>query len=143
MAEFEVDYWPGEITATGVIGDFDRESYTIHTTGPIHKLALIPEGKEVKAGKSSIAYLNVQAKDERGLLSVNDKSEIEVRVEGPAVLLAAGNASPMHQGSFTDNSFNLFRGLGMVIIRSTGEPGDVTVTVSSEEKESTRHITFL
>ena len=54
-----------------------------------------------------------------------------VSVKGPAKLLAAGNASPRHQGSFTDDEFQLFRGRGLVIIRSTGEPGEITVEISS------------
>ena len=48
------------------------------------------------------------------------------------IVHAAGNGGPEHQGSFTDDTFNLFRGKGMVIIRLTGEPGSITVEVSSK-----------
>ena len=47
---------------------------------------------------------------------------LSVKVSGPATLQAAGNASPEHKGSFTDDTFSLFRGKGLVIVRSTGEP---------------------
>jgi beta-galactosidase len=64
-----------------------------------------------------------------------DNSELSVKVSGPAMLQAAGNAAPEHQGSFTDDTFSLFRGKGLVIVRSTGEPGTIIVEVESKGLE--------
>ncbi len=74
----------------------------------------------------------MHAADQEGLLAPGDVSGVKVKVGGPAILQAAGNGGPEHQGSFTDDTFNLFRGKGMVIIRSTGEAGSITVEVSSK-----------
>jgi beta-galactosidase len=62
-----------------------------------------------------------------------DTSELKITVLGPATLLAAGNADPQHQGSFTDDVFHLFRGRALVILRSTGKPGNIVVEVTSRE----------
>ena len=74
----------------------------------------------------------MQAADQEGLLVPGDESGVRVKIGGPAILQTAGNGGPEHQGSFTNETFNLFRGKGMVIIRSTGEPGSITVEVSSK-----------
>ena len=56
--------------------------------------------------KNTLAFINVQATDQNGL-------------KVPA-----------------DNAFSLFRGNGLVIVRSTGEPGTISVEVSSEDLKS-------
>jgi len=89
----------------------------------------------ILADKNALAFINVVAKDQNGLIVTDEESEVNVKVTGPALLQAAGNAGPVHQGSFTDDTFSLFRGKGMVIIRSTGEPGTISVEVSSHDLE--------
>jgi beta-galactosidase len=62
-----------------------------------------------------------------------DTSELKITVLGPATLLAAGNADPQLQGSFTDDVFRLFRGRALAILRSTGKAGNILVEVTSRE----------
>jgi hypothetical protein len=57
---------------------------------------------------------------------------VVVEVSGAAELMAAGNASPLHEGSFTDGVFKLFRGKGLIIIRSAGSPGEISVRAKSK-----------
>jgi hypothetical protein len=135
-ALFEVAYAPGELKATGIIEGNEIESVLLQTTGPAGQLIMDAEKDVISADKNALGYINVQAADQEGLFVPDDDSEISVKVKGPAVLLAAGNAAPQHEGSFTDSRFRLFRGKGMVIIRSTGEPGTIEVEVSSEGMEA-------
>jgi beta-galactosidase len=138
LAEFDLKYSPGELKATGMNGDEVMESVALKTADAEHKLLIDPETDQLTADKNSIAYIHVLAIDQDGVYAVTDESEVVVKVSGPAKLQAAGNANPMHQGSFTDGIFNLFRGKGMVIVRSTGEPGEIVVEVSSEGMQSVR-----
>jgi len=130
-AEFELPYTPGELRATGISDGKEMESVLLQTTGPASKLELNEEKSVIRADKNALAFINVHAADQEGLLTPGDESGVLVKVGGPAILQAAGNGGPEHQGSFTDETFSLFRGKGMVIIRSTGEPGSITVEVSS------------
>jgi len=130
-AEFELLYTPGKLRATGISDGKEMESVLLQTTGPASKLELNEEKSVIRADKNALAFINVHAADQEGLLTPGDESGVLVKVGGPAILQAAGNGGPEHQGSFTDETFRLFRGKGMVIIRSTGEPGSITVEVSS------------
>jgi len=134
-AEFELPYAPGELKATGFSEGKEMESVLLQTTGPASQLELDEEKSVIPADKNALAFINVHAADQEGLPAPGDESGLRVKVSGPAVLQAAGNGGPEHQGSFTDNTFSLFRGKGMVIIRSTGEPGSITVELSSNGLE--------
>jgi beta-galactosidase len=131
-ALFKVLYAPGELKATGIRDGNEIESLLLQTSGSASQLILEEEGDVISAEKNALAFINVQARDQEGLLVPDVEPELSVKLSGPAVLQAAGNAGPLHQGSFTDNTFQLFRGKGMIILRSTGEPGTITVEVSSE-----------
>jgi len=134
-AMFELPYAPGELKATGISDGNELESVVLQTAGTTSKLALVEEKAGISAHKNALAFINVHATDQNGLLVPTDDSELSVKVSGPAVVQAAGNAGPTHEGSFTDNTFKLFRGKGLVIVRSTGEPGSITVEVSSKGLE--------
>ena len=135
-AEFELPYAPGELRATGISDGNEQESVVLQTAGSASQLELDEENAVIAADKNALAFINVQATDQNGLKVPTDISAVRVKVSGPAILQAAGNAAPEHQGSFTDNAFSLFRGNGLVIVRSTGEPGTITVEVSSEDLKS-------
>ena len=94
-----------------------------------------PEQEDIKAHSNALAFIQVEARDEAGSFAANNEAEIKVKVSGPALLQAAGNANPEHQGSFTDETFRLFRGRGLLIVRSTGMPGTVTVELVSSGLE--------
>jgi beta-galactosidase len=132
IAEFTLPYAAGELKATGIQDGNEMETKTLLTTGDASQLLLETEKNLISAEKNSLAYVGVSSLDDEGLPVLTDESELRVEITGPATLLAAGNASPELQGSFSDETFRLFRGKGMVILRSTGEPGEIVVEVSSQ-----------
>lgn len=134
-ALFEVPYAPGELKATGISEGKEMETVTLQTSGQAGKLVLDEEESEIRADRNALAYINVRATDQDGILAPEDNSEVIVKVSGPALLQAAGNADPVLQGSLTDQTFNLFRGKGMVIVRSTGKPGPISIELVSGDLE--------
>jgi len=133
VAEFSVPYTPGELRAIGIQGGAEAESLSLTSTGEASQLQLAPEMEEVPAEKNSLIFIPVSVLDEDGLPVPTDASELKINVLGPAKLLAAGNASPELQGSFTDDVFHLFRGKALVILRSTGKAGNIVVEITSRE----------
>jgi len=134
-AEFEFPYVPGELKASGMSDGREQESVVLHTTGSASQLELDAEKMVISADENALAFINVHATDQEGFLAPGNESGVRVKVGGPAVVQAAGNGGPEHQGSFTDYTFSLFRGKGLVIVRSTGEPGTITVEVESKGLE--------
>jgi beta-galactosidase len=135
-ALLEVPFYPGELKATGIRDGKDQESQTLETTGPSGKLQLLEEQARIPAGKNSLAYINIVASDSEGRVVPNDDSEVTIHVSGPAQLLAAGNGGPILQGSLTDHIIRLYRGRGMIILRSTGQAGTIRVEVRSPGLDS-------
>lgn len=133
IAEFSVPYQPGTLKAIGLSGDSILESQILRTAGALKNINLVPESNELRADRNSLIYIQVEARDETGTLLPDASTSLTVEVSGAAELLAAGNASPTLQGSFRDASFELFRGRGLIIIRSTGTHGEAHVKVSGEE----------
>lgn len=136
IAEFELPYAAGELKATGIKDGNEAEIKSLFTTGDASTLLLQAEKDQILAEKNNLVYINVGSLDPEGLTVFNYESDLRVEVTGPATLQAAGNANPEHQGSFTDEVFQLFRGKGMLILRSTGEPGEIVVEVSGNDLEA-------
>lgn len=130
VAEFTMPYAAGELKAIGMQGGTEVETYTLKTAGEASQLLLDPEKNQIAAQKNSLVFIPVSSLDEEGLPAAGFDAGLEVEVTGPATLQAAGNANPEQQGSFTDAAFGLFRGRGLIVVRSTGEPGEIVVEVS-------------
>lgn len=138
VAQFTVPYEAGELRATGMQEGEEMESVILKTAGPATLLKLKTEQKAIDAQINALAFINVEALDKEALHSPTSNTEVWVKLSGPAQLQAAGNANPAHQGSFTNGTFKLFKGRGLVIIRSTGQAGTIIVEVSSEVLEPAR-----
>ena len=132
-ATFEVPYKEGKLTATGIDEEGNEvEQKVLQTTGRASSLQLVAENKSVKADRGNLMYIRVLANDDNELIVPVDSSVITITVDGPAELLAAGNAKPLAQGSMQDNQFSLFEGRGLIILRSTGKKGTIKVTANSD-----------
>ncbi len=131
-ARFTVPYQSGELKASGISGGQVRETKILQTSGPVAAIVLKPERSRIMADRGEIAYVDVVAVDAGGNLVPDASLPVTVQVSGEGSLLAAGNASPLAEGSLQDNAFTLFRGRGMVIVRSTGKTGNISIEASSE-----------
>jgi beta-galactosidase len=134
-ATFEVPYKKGELRAIGMREGKDMEMESLVTTGPVAGLQLVPERLVISASRSEIAYMALIATDLEGHPVPVADLPVSIEVEGRGELLAAGNGSPVLQGSFRDHVLNLYRGRALVIVRSTGDPGKITVRVTCSEKD--------
>ncbi len=131
-ATFIVPYEPGTLRAVAISDGKEMETKELITSGPVIGLKIHAELDTLVAGKSEIAFLRISAVDAEGHLVPTANNLINVVVEGEATLQAAGNANPEMDGSFTDNDFRLFRGNGLVIVRSSGRAGDIRISLKVE-----------
>jgi len=131
-ATFSIPYQPGILKAIGMKDGEAVVSEIMRTTGAPEQINLEPEKTTIEAERNSLAFVNVNIRDEQGLLVPDANTELKVEVSGHAELMAAGNGAPTHEGSFTDEEFRLFRGKGLVILRSTGDEGDIILNVTGE-----------
>lgn len=132
-ASFRVPYEPGELKATGIGTDSISGTKSLFTSGKPAGIRLETDQQSIRAGRDQIVFLKVKAVDENGKLAETAAVSLQVEVNGPGELLAAGNANPFIEGSLQDRNFSLYRGQAMLILRSTGKAGKIKVAVRSED----------
>jgi beta-galactosidase len=137
---FTVPYHPGELKVTGIEDGKVKATKILRTSGPAASLLLSPERKQIKAGRDEIVYIPVIAQDSEGNPVPDSRLPVSVKVGGAGELLAAGNASPLAEGSLRDGNFTLFRGKGMIIVRSSGNEGEIIVDAQPEGLKSVRTV---
>jgi len=141
-AFFTVPFTAGELKAIGIRDGENQESQSLKSTGPIAGLKLIPEDTILEADRNEIVYIRVVGTDSEDEKVPNSEIPLHIEIAGEGELLAAGNASPLIQGSLQDNEFNLFRGEALVIIRSTGKAGFINLEVSSGQPKAIAQTTI-
>ncbi len=139
-ATFDVPYKPGILKAIALEYDEIKEEEILRTTGKVSGLELTPERESITASKGEVAFITVRTVDEDGDVVPNASTDLTVRIEGAGMLLAAGNATPLVQDSFHDEKFRLFHGKGLIIVRSNGRTGDITITVGNGQGLSSETI---
>ncbi len=133
IARFNVPYQPGVLRAYGLENGEAREVKTLETTGPVERVVLLPESETIPAGRGQIGYVRVIALDGAGRPVPNASLPVQVRVGGVGELLAAGNGSVFAEGSLQSGKFRLYRGRGLVIVRSKGQPGEIHIETRWDE----------
>jgi beta-galactosidase len=135
-AVFEVPYATGTLKAVAFHENEILAEKIIRTSGQPTSLQLKPDAIEITAGTGSLLFIQATALDENGNLSDKYQADAHVIVEGPGALIAAGNASPVLQGSFQDEHFSFYHGKALIIVRSTGAEGLIRVSLNAGDLKS-------
>ena len=93
-------------------------------------MRLVPERSVISANRGEVAYIQLMATDQNEWLVPVADFPVSFSVKGEGELIAAGNGSPLIQGSLQDDTCNLFRGKALVVIRSNGKKGLITLSAS-------------
>jgi len=78
-------------------------------------------------------YFNIEVLDDNGLLVTDAEVPVEIEVSGPCKLQAVANENPKDMHSFQQPLVNSWRGKCQVIVRLTGEGGDISVNARIKE----------
>ena len=128
----DVSYEPGEIKAVATYkGKPWGSPYVIKTAGPAVKLhikCLIgPSG--FKADGSDVVLIDVEALDSKGQRCPTFQQRVDFTYSGPAIWRGGWNSGK--PGSINNTYLDLEAGINRVTLRSTLNPGKVTVKVQS------------
>jgi beta-galactosidase len=104
----------------------------LETAGPAVRLRLVPEKTVMKADGNDLAYVEIQAEDERGNVVPDAEIPLTAQVTGPAELMGFGSANPITDEDYTDRETVTWRGRALAILRPDREAGEVRLTVSGE-----------
>jgi beta-galactosidase len=126
-----VPFEPGTLTAVARAGGRVVARDEIRTAGPPHALTLTADRRVIGADGTSLAFLAVEVVDRAGVLVPAASNLIRLGLAGPAVLDGVDNGQQENPQSYRLSSVPAFNGRALVIVRSSGQPGRITVTAAS------------
>ncbi|GGE45830.1 beta-galactosidase [Pedobacter psychrotolerans] len=130
-AVFNVPYAPGELTVAGVADGKELERKTLATFGSGAHLVLSADQKNIRANGQDLIYVTVQVKDDKGNSDPNANDKLQFNLDGPGKIIGVGNANLKDIEPYVGTTHQLWKGRALVIIRSTQEPGEIRLKVSS------------
>ena len=139
-----IDYQPGSLEAIARTDGKIVARHKIETTGNAVKLMAEPDlsavnSKSAKgnmdnwlADGNDLQHVRITAVDKKGRKVQTTDQEVTFAVEGNAQIVAVVNGDINSEEMLVGNTRRLFNGTCTVILRSTREPGNVTLTATAQ-----------
>jgi len=131
-AEFGVPYSQGTLRAEGVRGERVVAESALQTAGPPVLLKLTADRTVPDADGQDLAFVTVEAEDQNGRLQPNADQEVHFSFEGAGSIAAVGNGDAQSKRSYQDDTYNLFHGRALVVLRTSPKPGQITLHARAE-----------
>lgn len=131
MAAWDVPYQPGKLEAVGYDGDKAVNRSALSTASAPVSLKLSADRSRLKADDQDLSYITVELLDKSGHINPRAENLVHFTVTGPATIAGVGNANPMSVESYQLPQRKAWHGKCLVIIKTTGKPGDMTLTAST------------
>jgi len=128
-----VPYEAGELTVVARNGgeEICEKSYT--TAGEASRIDLIADRKAIRNNHSDVVHIEAHVADEHGVMLPDANHLIEFEISGPAKLLGVENGDILDLAPHKVNHRKVFKGKCLLIIQSTGEPGDIEIKANSNQ----------
>ncbi|HVM61297.1 MAG TPA: DUF4982 domain-containing protein [Verrucomicrobiae bacterium] len=134
----DVAWEPGEIEAVGYNDGLPVATNVIRAAGPPVALRLTsivgPGG--LRADGSDIALIDVEAVDANGDRCPTFQGRVDFTCDGPAIWRGGYNSGKTN--TINSNHLDLECGINRVAVRSTLQPGEITITARSAELKTGR-----
>lgn len=131
IAVWQIPYQPGELKAVGYRGKKKVNESVLRTAQEPTQLKLSADRTTLRADGQDLSYITVEVTDVSGNKDPKATNDLSFAIEGPADIAATGNANPVSTESFQRPQRKAWQGKCLVIVRSTKQPGTITVKVTS------------
>lgn len=129
---WQIPFEAGVLKAVGYNkGDVVGE-HSITTAGEPEKLKVSSERNKIQADGMDIVYFNIEAVDNAGVLAPQAGERVYFKVDGPARIVGVDNADMNDVDPFQASDRKLFNGKCLLVVRSTGERGTISITAKTE-----------
>lgn len=128
-----IAYSPGKIEAIAY-RDGEKKPIARHslsTTGHAVKLQATADNDAWRADGLDLQHITIEALDSKGRRDKSASEPLTFTVDGPAEIVGVINGDINSNELTVGNSRSLYNGTATVILRSTREPGHVTLSVTS------------
>lgn len=135
---WRVPYKPGAIKAVAYEDGKPVMTKEIQTAGPPARVVMTADRTELSANGRDLSYVNVKVVDAKGNMVPQADNLVQFDIDGKASIVGVDNGNPISHEPFKADHRKAFNGRCQVIVQSTQEPGQVTVTAVSQGLESDR-----
>ncbi|MGH7972067.1 MAG: DUF4982 domain-containing protein, partial [Limisphaerales bacterium] len=129
---WDVAYEPGELKALAYKGAMVWGHDAVATTGGPARLLLNPDRAKINADGHDLSFVTVSIADDNGHVVPRANNHVTFAVTGPGEIVAVDNGDPTSFEPFQASERNAFNGLCLVIVRSTGKPGQIILKAGSD-----------
>jgi beta-galactosidase len=126
-ALFNVAFEPGELKAVAKRAGKPVAKAGLTTTGAPRAVRLTADRASIRADRNDLAYVVVELCDSAGRPVPDAADSVRFAVEGPGEIVAVANADPKTTAPYRGREHRLWRGRGLVILRPTGQTGDMVL----------------
>ena len=131
-AEFSVPYAAGELVAEGLENGQVVATTRISTPGKPVGWRVTSDRAPITTNRNDLAYISIEVVDEKGQLVQTGRYPVSYAVTGAGTLEACGNGFHKDMYSFRNPEHGAtYHGRSQVILRPSGKPGDIVLTVNS------------
>ncbi|MBN1116571.1 MAG: DUF4982 domain-containing protein [Bacteroidales bacterium] len=127
---------PGTIKAIGHLSDGTTLEKITQTAGEAAKIMLTADRSIINADSDDLSFITVDILDNENIFVPLADNMVNFTVTGPARIVGVDNGNQTSHEPFKANYRKAFNGKCLVILKSTGEAGRVTLTATSESLKS-------
>jgi beta-galactosidase len=131
-ASFTVPYAPGTLKAVGVQDGKEAGEIVYRTAGDAAKIRLTPDRAALRADAQDLSYVTVEVLDKDDHFQPNAGNLVKFNVTGPGTVLGMDNGDMRDDEPYQGDQRKVWHGRGIVVIRSSTAPGDITLTASAD-----------
>lgn len=133
-----VPYKSGTLTAVAYENGRETARKSVSTASEPVAVKLTANRAEAHANRRDVIYLTVDIVDAKGNLVPQADNLVEFGIEGPYKLLGVENGDILDLNRAKSTSSKAFMGKTLLVLQSTGTPGEIRVTAASEGLKSGR-----
>lgn len=132
LLTWQVPFEPGVLKAVGREDGKAECEFALRTAGPAERIELLPDQSDLRADGQDICHLEFRIVDAQGVRVPDGSAELTFTVAGPAKILGLENGDLDSPATGKAGVCQAYRGRGLAIVQSTGEPGKVRVTARAQ-----------
>ncbi len=130
-AVFALPYAPGILKAAGVEDGKEAAFTLLKTAGRAAEIKLKADRTGLLANGQDLSYVLVEITDKEGIIQPGADNRITFQVTGPGEIVGVDNANLKDNDPYVGNSRKAWNGRAMVVVKSTRDPGRITLRADS------------
>ncbi|HVS54074.1 MAG TPA: glycoside hydrolase family 2 TIM barrel-domain containing protein [Opitutaceae bacterium] len=128
---WSVPYAAGELKAIGRTGGREAASFALETADAPSRIELVPDVRALRADANDLCQLEFRVVDAHGRIVPDAAQTVTLAIDGPAELLAMGNADLSSPENCRDATHAVFHGRGLAFVRSTDRAGQIAIKATA------------